>query len=127
MNIENNAVRVLLIDDNSEITELFATTLTAKGYTVQVTNHGKEGLDLIKKKESDLVLLDLAMPGFSGEDVLKELIKDGPIKDYNIYIFTASIISDQDIDNFIKLGVTGCLRKPVRLDDVLGVLEKHQT
>jgi len=119
-------VKVLLIDDNSEITELFDTTLTAKGYSVQVTNNGKEGLDLIKKKESDLVLLDLAMPGFSGEDILKELLKDGPINDYNIYIFTASVISDQDIDNFIKLGAVGCLRKPVRLEDILNVLEKHQ-
>ncbi|MDH3611302.1 MAG: response regulator [Nitrosopumilus sp.] len=119
-------MKVLLIDDNSEITELFDTTLTAKGYSVQVTNNGKEGLDLIKKKESDLVLLDLAMPGFSGEDILKELLKDGPINDYNIYIFTASVISDQDIDNFIKLGAVGCLRKPVRLEDILNVLEKHQ-
>lgn len=120
-------MKVLLIDDNTEITELFETTLTAKGYSVQVTNNGREGLELIKKKEADLVLLDLAIPGFSGEDVLNELLKDGPIFDYNIYIFTASVISDEDIDDFIKLGVIGCLRKPLRLEDILQLLEKHQT
>ena len=120
-------MKVLLIDDNPEITELFNTTLTSKGYSCQVTNDGREGLELIKKKESDLVLLDLSIPKFSGEDILKELLKDGPLNDYNIYIFTASVVLEKDLDNFIKLGVTGCLRKPVRLDDVLGVLDKHQT
>ena len=120
-------MRILLIDDNEEITELFQTTLTSKGYSVQIANGGKEGLEQIKKKESDLILLDLAMPNFSGHDLIKELLKDGPIEDYNIYLFTASSISDREIDDLIKLGVIGCLRKPVRLNDILTMLEKHQT
>ena len=120
-------MKVLLIDDNTEITELFETTLTAKGYSVKITNDGREGLELIKKKESDLVLLDLAIPEFSGEDVLNELQKDGPLDDYNIYIFTASVMSDGEADEFIKKGVLGFLRKPVRLNDLIDVIEQHKT
>ena len=119
-------MRVLLIDDNQEITELFETTLTTNGYSCIATNDGKEGLELIKKKESDIVLLDLAMPKFSGEDILKKLLKDGPINDYNIYIFTAISITEKEIKDFIKKGVAGCLRKPVRLDELLKTLQKHQ-
>lgn len=120
-------MKVLLIDDNQEITDLFQTTLTAKGYPCQVSNDGKEGLELIKKKEHDIVLLDLAIPRFSGEDILNELLKDGPIKDYNIYVFTASVISEKEIEDFIKMGALGCIRKPVRLDALLDTLQKHNT
>ncbi|HUT07187.1 MAG TPA: response regulator [Nitrosopumilaceae archaeon] len=120
-------MKVLLIDDNEEITELLETTLTAKGYSVKVSNDGREGLELIKKKESDLILLDLAMPNFSGQDLIKELLKDGPIDDYNIYLFTASAVSDKEIGDLIKMGVTGCLRKPVRLNEILDMLQKYQS
>ena len=120
-------MKVLLIDDNPEITQLFETTLTSKGYSCTVTNDGNEGFELIKKKESDLVLLDLAIPKFSGEDILKELLKDGPIDDYNIYIFTAAVISETKVNDFLKKGVLGCIRKPIRLNDLLDTLEKHQT
>ncbi|MDH3677096.1 MAG: response regulator [Nitrosopumilus sp.] len=120
-------MRVLLIDDNPEITDLFETTLTSKGYSCKITNNGKEGLELIKKKESDIVLLDLAIPKFSGIDIINDLLKNGPINDYNIYLFTASIISDSEVNEYIKKGVLGCLRKPLRLDEILSLLEKHQT
>lgn len=119
-------MKILIVDDNKEITELFETTLTSKGHSVKVSNDGKEGLDLIKKNESDLVLLDLAIPNFSGRDILTELKKEGPIEPYNIYLFTASVISDTEIEDLVKLGVSGCLRKPIRLDDLISMLEQHQ-
>ena len=119
-------MNILLIDDNQEITDLFNTTLTASGYSCKVTNDGKEGLELIKKKESDIVLLDLAMPNFSGEDILKELLKNGSISEYKIYLVTASVVSEKEIKDFIDVGVTGCLRKPLRLDDLLDILQNHQ-
>ena len=123
----NNCVKILLIDDNEEITDLFQTTFAAKGYPCQVSNDGKEGLELIKKKKHDVVLLDLAIPRFSGEDILNDLLKDGPIEDYNIFVFTASVVSEKELEDFIKMGVIGCIRKPVRLDEILDTLQKHQT
>ena len=119
-------MKVLLIDDNPEITELFQTTLSSNGHVCQVANDGREGLEQIKKSKSDIVLLDLAIPDFSGEDLLNELLKEGPINGYNIYIFTASAVSDKEENDFIKMGIVGCLRKPVRLNDLLETLEKHK-
>jgi len=119
-------LKVLLIDDNPEITELFQTTLSSNGHVCQVANDGREGLEQIKKSKSDIVLLDLAIPDFSGEDLLNELLKEGPINGYNIYIFTASAVSDKEENDFIKMGIVGCLRKPVRLNDLLETLEKHK-
>jgi two-component system OmpR family response regulator len=123
----DNYMKILLIDDNEEITDLLQTTFAAKGYPCQVSNDGKEGLELIKKKKHDIVLLDLAIPRFSGEDILEELLQAGPIEDYNIFVFTASVISENEMDEFVKKGVLGCIRKPVRLDELLDTLQKHQT
>ena len=120
-------MKILLIDDNEEITDLFQTTFAAKGYPCEISNDGKEGLELIKKKKHDIVLLDLAIPRFSGIDILNELRQAGPIEDYNIFVFTASVISENAMDDFIKMGVLGCIRKPVRLDELLDTIQKHQT
>jgi len=119
-------LNILCIDDNQDITELCQTVLTSKGHSVQVANDGKKGLDLIKKKESNLVLLDLAMPKYSGEDLVKELLKDGPINSYNIYLFTASVITEKSIDDLLKFGVKGYLKKPLRIDTLLNILKKFE-
>ena len=63
-------------------------------------NNGREGLERIRNDKFDLVLLDLAIPDFSGRDVIKSLHQDGFIKSKNIVIFTAS--SDQIILNDIR-------------------------
>ena len=120
-------MKILLIDDNEEITDLFQTTFIAKGHSCEISNDGKEGLELIKKKKHDIVLLDLAIPRFSGIDILNELRQAGPIGDYNIIVFTASVISEDEMDDFIKMGVLGCIRKPVRLDALLDTIQKYQT
>ena len=119
-------MRVLCIDDNSDITDFCQSVLEAQGHSCLVTNNGRDGLDLIKKKESDLVLLDLAMPQFSGEDLIKELQKEGSIEQYNIYIFTASVITEEITSKLINLGVKDCIRKPIRLETLLGILQKNE-
>jgi two-component system, OmpR family, response regulator len=53
-------------------------------------NDGQKGLDCIRNEKFDLVLLDLAMPEFSGIDVIKSLKEEGAIESKNIDIFTAS-------------------------------------
>ena len=60
-----------------------------------MVNTGQEGLDRIRAENFDLILLDLAMPDFSGMDLLLSLKLDGLIKSRNIVIFTAS--SNQDL------------------------------
>ena len=63
---------------------------TRKEIGCEVANTGQEGLDRIRAENFDLILLDLAMPPFSGMHVLLSLKLDGLIKSRNIVIFTAS-------------------------------------
>ena len=86
-------MRLLLIDDNKEITEaigFYCKSAKDKDIDCQVINEGKEGLESIRNEEFDLILLDLAMPEFTGLDVTKSLEQDGTIESKNIVVFTTS-------------------------------------
>ena len=62
-------MKVIIVDDNQDITGLLSKFLKAKGFENVVTNNPKEGLERIKGEKYDVVLLDIAMPDFSGYDV----------------------------------------------------------
>jgi response regulator RpfG family c-di-GMP phosphodiesterase len=62
-----------------------------------VVNDGQEGLERIRNDKFDLILLDVAMPDFSGKDVIESLKKDELIESTNIVIFTASPSGDRKI------------------------------
>ena len=90
-----------------------------------VTN-GTEGLKLIREKKFDIVLLDLAMPEFSGFDVINSLLKEGLLSKQKIILFTASSVLDSEIEELIKKGVNSCIRKPVDVDFLIEKLEQLQ-
>ena len=95
-------MKILGIDDNTDITELLDTVLNGSGHEYTFVNDGKSGVKKIKENQYDLVLLDLAMPGFSGEDVLAELNKEELIKKQKIIIFSASSNSDSEMDELVS-------------------------
>ena len=115
-------MKILLIDDNETITEMMAKYLSAKGHQCSVSNDGRTGLTLINEKKFDVILLDLAMPDFTGVDVIESLYKSGKIKEHKIILFTASSITDVEIEALIKKGAHSCLKKPVKLAVLLQVI-----
>ena len=119
-------MRILVIDDNEEITEaihFFCESM--KDIECYMVNDGRQGLERIKREKFDLVMLDLAMPEFTGLDVIKSLQQDGIIESKNIVIFTAS--SDRTVLDEIKnSGVKEVLRKPCSLDDLVELIEKYR-
>ena len=66
-------MRVLLIDDDAELTDLLARFLEQDGFAVSVAHDGGQGLDAIRKERFDLVVLDVMMPDMSGMDALRTL------------------------------------------------------
>ena len=115
-----------MIDDNEEITEVISFYCGSKGdIDCQVINEGKIGLESIRNEDYDLILLDLALPEFTGLDVIKSLEQDGIIESKNIVIFTAS--SDRKILDEIKnSGVKEVFKKPCSLDDLVELIEKYR-
>ncbi|HJT10078.1 MAG TPA: response regulator [Candidatus Nitrosotalea sp.] len=112
-------MKILLIDDNDSITDMLSKYLKVKGHECTVSNDGRNGLTLIQQEKFDSVLLDLAMPDFTGLDVIEHLSKNGNLIGNKIILFTASSITDEQIADLIKKGAHSCLKKPVRLEVLL--------
>jgi CheY-like chemotaxis protein len=117
-------MRILIIDDSHDITDLLVKVLTTVGHEVVSAETGREGLEIMEKDAFDVVFLDIAMPDFSGLDVIDSLVKSGRIADSPVVLFTASSITDAEVTELIKKGVHSCLRKPVKIETLFEKIEE---
>lgn len=117
----NNTFRmkVLVIDDNVSIGKMLKQFLELKGHQCVTVADGYNGLELIRKQKFDVIVLDLAMPEFSGFDVVNELSGTGEIKNQNIIVLTAVAVSKDQINQLLKAGVKSFLKKPVSPEALL--------
>ena len=116
------SLNVLIIDDNEQITKMVATFLELKDHKCTISNDGKEGLSIIKENRHDVILLDLAMPEFDGYSVIQDLEENNALKDYKIIVFTASTITQDELDQLVTRGVTSYILKPIDIDILLSKL-----
>jgi len=113
-------MKVLIIDDDQDITGLLSRYLTAKGFEIVVTNDPMEGLRHIQQEQYDVILLDITMPGISGFTIIDILATDEILKDQNIFIFSATPFESIQIMNLLKKdGINGWLKKPIQLNEIL--------
>lgn len=119
--------RVLVIDDNKDITEMIKDFFDSEDIECKIINEGKEGLDEIRKNNGyyNLILLDLTMPDFSGWDVFKKVKEEDLLKSNNIIIFTASTKTNNEIGEMINEGAKFVLRKPFSLNDLISIVDKY--
>lgn len=116
---EVKSLEILIIDDNEQITKMLTTFLELKEQKCTVANDGKEGLAIIKENRHDVILLDLAMPEFDGYAVIKDLEENNMLKDHKIIVFTASTITQDELDELVSRGVNSYILKPIDIDVLL--------
>jgi two-component system, OmpR family, alkaline phosphatase synthesis response regulator PhoP len=77
--------KIVIVDDNHDLLFTMETFLKRNGFEVFTADDGRKGLDLIKEKNPDLILLDIMMETtYSGFDVCKEIRSDTSLKDIPI-------------------------------------------
>ena len=103
---------ILIIDDDAHISALLEEALTGAGYTVCKAFSGTEALFVLSRKKPDLILLDLMLPGFSGEELLPR-IKDIPV----IVISAKAEIADKV--GLLLGGAADYITKPFDMDELL--------
>ena len=117
-------MKLLIIDDNTEITDMLKQFLEMADFDVTVTNNGKDGLGLIQSNDFDRVLLDIAMPEFSGLDVLENLKIHNFEYFHKIFILTASSLEKQNLDKIKLYGINSVIEKPVKMAELVEILRK---
>ena len=109
---------ILIIDDDTEINHMLRILLGQQGYTTISAYSGTEGL-LVHGREIDLILLDLMLPGRSGEDIIKELKQK-----HNVPVIVLSAVSDvnKKVDLF-TLGADDYVTKPFHNEELLARID----
>jgi len=111
------AKKILIIDDDQEITESVRLTLEARGYEVFNAVDGNQGLVMTEQKSPDLIILDMMMPKRSGFLVLEKLRRSMPIP-IRVIMITANE-GNRHKAYAETLGVDDYIRKPFPMDRLL--------
>ena len=103
--------KIILIEDDKLIREIYTFTLQKAGFETVVAVDGAEGIEIVKKNpDAKVVLLDVIMPQKNGVEVLQELRSDKATA--NIPIILLSNLTDQEtVDAALKYGAYGFLIK----------------
>lgn len=83
--------RILIVDDDKEIVEVYKRALEKNQFEVLCAYDGGEGLDLLKKNKIDLVVLDLKMPKMRGDEFLKIVRNDNELKDIKVLVISSAV------------------------------------
>jgi signal transduction histidine kinase/CheY-like chemotaxis protein len=118
---ENN--RILVIDDDSTVRELFHNYLSKLGYEVEVAPNGSEGLRLARVLKPSAITLDVMMPDMDGWMVLSELKADSELA--HIPVIMVSMVEDRQ--QGYSLGASEYLVKPIEREQLSRVLAKYRT
>jgi DNA-binding response OmpR family regulator len=116
--------KVVYIEDESEMIDLVRLILSRKGYEVIGANGGREGLDIIRQKLPDLVLLDLMMPDMDGWDVYQQMKSVEATRDIPVIVITAKA---QSIDKVLGLHIAKVddyISKPFSPQELVESVEK---
>ncbi|HMB22194.1 MAG: response regulator [Chloroflexota bacterium] len=116
--------RVLVIDDNQGMLQLFERYLTPHHYEVKKAQGGSEALSLVTENRPDLIILDVMMPSMDGWQVLRSL-KQNPITE-RTPIIICSVLKEPELA--MSLGARAYLKKPVDRLELLATVERilHQ-
>ena len=71
--MDSGSLKLLLVEDDENLAEMYRLKLVAEGYEVRVANDGLSGLAAALRRPPDLLLLDLRLPGLGGLDLLDQL------------------------------------------------------
>lgn len=113
--------RLLIIEDDASIAELQKDYLEMSGYTVVCAGDGNSGLDLIRKEQFDLVILDLMLPGKDGFQILQEISEE---KSIPVIIVSAK---DEEIYKIkgLNLGADDYITKPFGMGELVARVKSH--
>jgi serine phosphatase RsbU (regulator of sigma subunit) len=114
--------RILVVDDYRPNVDVLARHLGGLGYEVATADSGPEALEVIAAGRPDVVLLDIAMPGMSGLDVLRRLRDDPATADLPIILVSGRDTTD-DVVEGLKLGANDYVTKPINIPILQARLE----
>jgi len=103
--------RVIIIDDDKDLLEVYEKKFIADGYEVEIAANGAWGLRLLKEKDFDLVVLDMAMPAMNGLEMLREIQEEKEKKGHPKVIALSNTALEEEMLEMRQAGADKCFIK----------------
>jgi CheY-like chemotaxis protein len=121
MSDSNRSGTILLVEDDADIRESMIEMLELEGFRVLGAKDGQEALQILSRRgDTSLVLLDLMMPGMNGWEFLEARTRNSSLSPIPVIVVSAA--AD---DRVTERGAEAYLTKPVDIDHLLRLVEKH--
>lgn len=118
--MKNTKAKILVVDDEPEIVDTLKDYLSGKGYKVIGALSGEEALDILEKEKTDLILMDIMMPGIKGTEVSRIIKQKYP--SVKVIILTGYPKETEELlrENILE----GMFTKPIRLQELYNKLSE---
>ena len=117
----NQQERILIVDDEPAARKLITRILSGEGYQCEEADSAAQVLDMLRSRKTELVMLDIRMPGKSGIELLPEIKASHP--DTAVIMVTA-IVEIPSAVQCMKLGAEGYICKPFKVDELALTVER---
>lgn len=99
-----NETRILLVEDEQYLRELYQEILAEQGYSVETAADGEDGFNKLKQGGWDLVVLDIILPKLNGIEIMRKIKSDPPEKPNKKVVFLTNLDKDEEIKEALQLG-----------------------
>ncbi|HEX9263422.1 MAG TPA: response regulator [Candidatus Binatia bacterium] len=116
--------KILIVEDNSDCRELLALVLRRSGYEIAEAATGLAAIEQAAATHPDLILMDLGLPGITGDEATARLKADPATKDIPVIVNTA-FHKGTLIDRAIAVGAAEILHKPISFEALREVVRRY--
>ena len=113
---------ILIVEDNEMNRDMLSRRLERRGYTVLIATDGAAGIDVVRTKAPDLVLMDMSLPVVDGWEATRILKSDPALRQIPVIALTAHAMAN-DRDNALEAGCDDYDTKPIELPRLLAKIE----
>ena len=114
--------KILVVDDESSITNMLYLVLTGEGYEVATAKDGREGLKVFESIKPDLVITDIVMPDMEGIEFTRRLVNKR--KGLLIIVMSGNAVGTRFLKTARIFGARAALQKPFTIQELKGTLIK---
>ena len=117
--------RILMVDDEAALTRMVKLNLERTGnYEVRTENEGAKAIAAAREFKPDLIMLDVMMPGMSGDEIAAQLKEDPELSKIKFIFVTAIVTRDETGQAGSEIGGNVFLAKPIKADELIDTIEQ---
>lgn len=122
---QNSLGKVLIVEDDTFLRELYAETLAGEGFTVESASDGEEAVEKMKGGGWDIILLDIIMPKMNGLDVMKKLKELNVAKPSKALVFLTNLDKDEEIKEALTYGDGYLIKSQITPGDLVNEVKNY--